>query len=49
VLIIEIVILPKKKIKDPIPFVIKKVAAFFKASTKAAIAEVQKDSPVRAT
>lgn len=48
-LIIEIVILPKKKIKDPMPLVMKKVAAFFKANTKAAIAEVQNDSPVRAT
>jgi hypothetical protein len=48
VFIIEIVILPRKKIKPPIPFVIVNVARFFKARTKAAIAEVQKLSPVRA-
>jgi hypothetical protein len=48
VLIIEIVIFPRKKIRDPIPFVMKKVAAFFKANTKAAIAAEQKDSPVSA-
>lgn len=48
VLMIEIVILPKKKIREPIPFVMKKVAAFFNANTKAAIADVQNDSPVKA-
>jgi hypothetical protein len=45
---IEIVILPRKKIKPPIPFVIVKVARFFRARIKACIAEAQKFSPVRA-
>ena len=49
VLVIEIVILPRKKINDPTPLVIVKVAAFFKARTKAAIADEQKLSPVKAT
>ena len=45
---IEIVIFPKKKIRPPIPLVIKNVAAFLRASTKAAMADAQNDSPVRA-
>lgn len=49
VLTIEIVIFPRKKIRDPIPFMMTKVLMFFNARTKAAIAEVQKLSPVKAT
>lgn len=46
---IEIVILPRKKIKEPIPLVMVNVAIFFNIRTNAAIAEAQKFSPVRAT
>jgi hypothetical protein len=49
VFIIDIVIFPRKKINPPIPFVMVNVAKFFKARTKAAMAELQNLSPVRAT
>lgn len=46
---ILIVILPRKKMKAPIPLVIKKEAVCFKARMKAYIADWQKVSPVKAT
>ena len=44
-----IVNLPKSMIRDPIPLVMKKVLECLRAKTNAAIAELQKFSPVRAT
>lgn len=49
VLTILMVILPRAYKKLPIPFVMKKEDAFFKASIKAYMAEMQKLSPVNAT
>lgn len=46
---ILIVALPKNEIKVPTPLVIKKDPEFLRARMKAAIADVQKLSPVRAT
>lgn len=46
---ILIVHFPRKKMKAPIPLVMKKEAAFLRARIKAYIAEVQKFSPVSAT
>jgi hypothetical protein len=48
VLTTQIVILPKNLMRPPTPLVIKNVAAFLRASVKAAIAELQKLSPERA-
>ena len=42
-----IVILPRKDISPPIPFVITKLPEFFKARMKAAIALLQKLLPVK--
>jgi hypothetical protein len=41
--------LPKKEIRDPIPFATKKLPECLRAREKAFIAEEQKFSPVRAT
>ena len=49
VLATAIVTLPKNPIREPIPLVIMKLPAFFSAKAKAAIAEVQKFSPVSPT
>lgn len=46
---ILIVDLPKNEIKVPTPFVMRKDPEFLRARMKAAIADVQKLSPVSAT